>query len=245
MEREIPYDLFEEYLQGILKGEELEKFELQLQEDASLKEELELYKSVRTAQANKPLNEFENLLETVQTEYAQEETVQPNIKKSPSIQIWRWAAVGLLLLGLGLYFTSSNQTQTPEVLYAEYAKHDFSFQELSTETDLTQIQNSLKEEDYESAISKIKQYLIEQPNAAEIKLAKGIALLETNQFDFAKTTFQSLGEQHPLYKSESDWYQALTYLKQKDINQCRSFLSKIPNSSSRFTDTQKLLNALK
>ena len=245
MEREIPYHLFEEYLQGVLEGQELEKFELQLKQNDLLKQELELYKSIRTAQNNKPLDEFENALNSAQKEYNQENKTQTNTTKSRTIPLWRWAAIGLLLLGLGYLINSNFSKPTPETLYAEYAKHDFSFQELSSETSLMEIQNSLNNQDYKTALLAIDQYLFNDPNAAEIKLAKGIALLESQQFDAAKTTFQSLATEHPLYKSEVDWYMALTALKQNDINQCLSSLSKIPNTSSRYSDAKKLLNDLK
>jgi len=245
MEKEIPYDLFEEYLQGVLEGEELQKFELRLEQNEFFQQELEMYKSIRAAQDNKPLDEFENALASAQDEYNQENGTQSNTTKSRSIQLWKWAAVGLVLLGFGYLLISNFSNPTPETLYAEYAKHDFSFQELSSESDLMKIQNSLNNRDFKTALPIIDQYLINEPNAAQIKLAKGIALLETEQFDLAKSTFQSLGSQHPLYKSESDWYLALTFLKQKDIQQCLSSLSKIPSSSSRFDEAQKLSKSLK
>ena len=152
MEREIPYDLFEEYLQGVLEGQELEKFELQLKEDDFLRQELELYKSVRTAQNNKSLDEFENVLATAQNEYNEEVSTESNNTKSRTIHLWRWAAVGLLLLGFGYLLMNNISNPTPEILYAEYAKHEFNFQELSGETDLMKIQNNLKSENYTSAI---------------------------------------------------------------------------------------------
>ena len=245
MEREIPYDLFEEYLQGVLEGEALEKFELQLKQDDFLKQELELYKSVRTAQNNTALDEFENLLTSVQNEYNEQEDSHSNNTKLRTIPLWRWAAVGLLLLGSGYLLMNNFSKPTPETLYAEYAKHEFNFQELSGATDLMEIQNNLKSENYQPAISLMDEYLNIHPNAADVKLAKGIALLESNQFESAKNTFTSLAAEHLLFQSEANWYLALSYLKEKNIAESLSFLNKIPSSSSRFSDAQKLSNALK
>lgn len=254
MKENISYDLMEDYLQGFMSEEDKPNFEEKLAKDQFFRDEFELYKLIRSAQKNKKLTSFESTLQSVESTYFDE---QKTGEKSKSNLKWLAGFTLIILVAVAAYFLSneSEPAKTPNPnteqkiiyarLYDRFAKHDFAFQEMSTETNLSEIQNLLETGQYKNAFPKIDAYLIAHPDAAEIKLAKGIAFLETSQFEDALQTFTRVAAGHSLYINEVNWYLALTFLKQEDLQNTISFLEKIPESSSRYSDAENLKAALR
>lgn len=244
MDKKIPYDQFEEYLNGTLNDMELKDFEQQLSTDTDLKNELNLYQKIKKSQQNKDLTNFEANLQSAENEYFK--APEKPIKKNPTInrRIRILAAamfIGFLIIaGLKLFQSPPSTDQ----LYAQFAKHEFSFQEMSSNATLGQIQTLLEKNQYTAALPLINSYLQQSPNAADIKLAQAISLLETQQYDNALSSLKALGEQYPLYQNESLWYQALTYLKLNQIPSSLNLLHQIPDDSSRYSDSQQLISIL-
>jgi len=225
MDKKIPYDQFEEYLNGTLKDVELKDFEQQLKSDNNFKKELNLYQEIKKAQQNNELTDFE--------------------AKLKSTELWRLTAaavfIGFLMIAGLKYFQSP---PTTDQLYARFAKHEFSFQEMSSNTTLGEIQILLDKQQYSNALPLINAYVVQNTNAADVKLARAITLLETQKYGNALTAFKSLRNQHPLYQNESLWYQALTYLKQNQVSNSLNFLHQISNDSSRYVEAQELISFL-
>lgn len=247
MAKKIPYNQFEEYLNGTLGEVDLQNFEHQLKADEELKKELDLYKEIKKAHNNKELTEFEAKLKLAEHQYftPSESTVKTLPTKSHRLW-WLGAAsiIGFLIM-VGLKFSGFFETSpSSSQLFAQYAKHEFAFQEMNSDATLGELQSLLENNQYKTALPLLNTYLTKHPNAAEVKLANAIALLETQQYDRALSSFIALGNQHPLYQNESIWYQALTHLKQNQIPQCLSLLHQIPNDSSRYSESQQLISIL-
>lgn len=243
----IPYDKIEEYLKGNLAGEELLAFEKYLASDENVKKEFDLYKEIRTAQKDNDLSVLENKLALAEKSYfSTKSDIKPKVKNASLTWIKGLAAavfIGICFF-IGSQYLESTSLDADKV-YAEFAQHDYSFQEMSNDNiDLGTIQSLLKSAQYEKALPVIKSYLISHPETPEILLAKGITLLEMNQFDEAIEIFNDLSINFPLYLSEATWYKALTYTKQGNISESKSTLSKILENSSRYSDAQKMMGQL-
>lgn len=245
MSNSFPYNQIEEYLQGDLEGADLKAFELLLAQDKSFQQEVGFYKSIKRAVGDKDLNKLEVKLKSAETKYFNQSEPQEAKQRTIS-QRWIWRACAAVVIGLFVWGISSiiSPDFSSKKLYAQYAKHDFSFQEKSTPNELAVIQALLKSSQYQQAIPLLDNYLVTNPNAAEIKLAKGIALIESNQNQAAISLFNELGKNHPLFQNEAYWYSALTYLRQDRLTESLTSLRKILENSSRYPDAKKVIDLL-
>lgn len=245
MTDKLPYDKIEDYLNGNLEEKEITAFEQLINTSEEAKAELELYKSIRIAQMDDGLSLLEEkLLETEKKYFIKQNSARK--KRIPVFWIKRLVAASIILFII-FYFTNKSihsQQVDPTKLYTEFAQHDFSFQEMNDKNNLYIIQKSLEKRKYKEALSIINNYLNNNPETADFILTKGIAMLELDQFNNAHETFNKLHRVYPLYQSESNWYIALTFLKQNKITDSISTLTRIPKESSRYSEAQRLKDQL-
>lgn len=242
MEQEITYAKWEEFLNGSLENEEYIALEQALQNDTSLQAQLALYREVRNAQNDPELDAFNLVANQVREQYTQS-IEEKNIKtiKTPWLPI---AAIAALFIGLIFWFLFRPSSLSTKELYSEYAIHDISIQQMSTTGELGTIQSLLMSEQYENVLPIINNYLAANPDAADVQLTKGIALLETNQIAEALQTFTTLEENHPIYANEAKWYQALTFLKNEQTAEAQAILGLISPQSSRYKEAQVVLKKI-
>ena len=186
------------------------------------------------------MNAFEEKLKAANEAYFGRDTS----RKRLSLPRWALALAACLLLiilfFIGRRFYDPASLADPEKIYAQYAQHEFSLQEMNAGAELGELQALLDAGQYGAALSQLDAYLSDHPEAAEVLLAKGVALIETDQPEQALDVFQTLAEQHPLYQTESLWYTALVYLKMGQLNECLATLQRISDDSSRFEKAQRL-----
>ncbi|MEZ4990717.1 MAG: hypothetical protein R2824_09905 [Saprospiraceae bacterium] len=237
------YELMEDYLQGTLEGEELALFEQQLKQDRTLQEELALYRQIRTATADQDINELEVVLDASFDEYRQKQEQpagqQPATKNRKGWIVWL-VFILLAVLAAWLFINYFSAADTPEKIYAQFAQHEFALQEMGADEDLMNIQNLLNGQDYTGAISAIEAYQGQYDIRPDLLLAKGISLLETDQYDSALEVFSALCQNYPLYRNEAIWYEALTYLKNERLPAAYAALRAIPKGASRYKDARAL-----
>ncbi len=242
MNEEIPYDQIEAYINGTLDEQELVAFERQLQVDAALQEEVAFYRQVRDVAKDRDFNAFEKQLQQSSDAYFNNKKGK---RSSPKV-IWMIAALVLIILLFFLarqYFAKPLPVE-PERIYAEYAQHDFSLQEMGTDATIGAIQARLNNQNYSEALPLIDEYLSIHPDAADVLLAKGVCMLELDRLAEAEIVFTNLQQQFPLYQNESHWYMALLFLKQGQLNKSASVLREIPETSSRYPEALSLLQKI-
>ena len=244
MPNDIPYDQLEAYLRNNLDETERAAFEQRLETDPDLRAELELYRQIREANRDERLDALEAKMQAAASAY-QEAKDQPHRGKIRPL--WLWAAAAILIAAL-LFFGGRQfflpAPADPAQLYAEYAQREFSFQEMSDGSELSEIEALLESDQYAAALPRLNVYLFENPDAPDVLLAKGIALLETGQSSQAIATFTDLGEQYSLYRTEARWQIALAHLKEGRITESLASLRQLPEEASRYPEAQQLMKVL-
>ncbi|MEO0727974.1 MAG: tetratricopeptide repeat protein [Bacteroidota bacterium] len=246
MSNEITYEKWEEYLSGSLDLEEKNQLDTALQANENLRQQLAIYQEVRAAIQDEQLTSFRQTLQQVQQE---QKIAVVQKKKALSIN-YRWIAIAATVIGLAvlawfLRRPTNAGLSDPAQLYAQYAQHEISLQEMSTDPELGTIQSLLQEKKYGEALPLITTYLTTHPGAADVLLAQAIAQLETDNTEQALETLATLESSHPIYVNEARWYRALTYLKMKKVTEARTALLSIPDSSSRYQKAKDLLQKIR
>lgn len=239
MPSDIPYEQLEAYLQDSLEASEKAAFEQRLLSDATLQKELALYRKVRQANQDAGLSALEEQLQSLHSRPAAQ----------PGRRLYRrvWIPAALLLLALLFFLWYQNRpgiADDPAAIYAQYAQRDFAFREMSSSNQLAEIETRLNAGDYAAALPLLQTYLAEHPDAADVQLAQGVALLETGDATAAIGVFTDLGRQYPLYRTESLWQIALAHLKEGNIEDSTIALEAIPTDASRYDEARELLALL-
>lgn len=233
------------YIINDLGRDELSKFEEQLKVDSTLRKEVALSHQIKLAVNDESLNEFDEKLKAVSDQYHKGRTTHLSTKRLTFSRTWLALAASVLVVIV--CFTWIFLEKTPlnaEALYAQYAKHDFSFTERGPENQLIIAEEFLENEEYKNALPLLKDYLVEDPKAADVILAHGIANMEVGNFSQAISIFSQLKRDHPIFINESLWYIALTHLKTGELTQSIASLSSIETISGRYDKAQKLIDQI-
>ena len=256
--------LIERYFENDLNEEELAAFKQRLSEDAAFASAFQLEKDLVEgveAYGNKQLREqleAMHLEETAGVAPANEQEIekpgyvspfdpQPVGGKVVSMvgRKW-WLAAAVLILGLVARWMFSEKDPTPQQLYAIFAVHEFDFTEMGINDELlSQAEGLLKAKKYSESLPVLDAYLETNQNDNEVMKANGIALLETGKYEEAFEAFRAVGQANPIFENEANWFVALTYLKQNEIENCKKALSAISPASPFHKDANKLLEYLK
>lgn len=254
------YEKIEQYLNDELASDERTAFELQMQADAALATEVILYKNI--------LNGLQNNAAARAGEAAFIETLEANKKKlhhqhtakiipfyKSRVFVIATTAIAASVLAFVLIFSLFTSPKNAQQLYAQYAVHDTISATMrgSIDTGTQQkiadslffiMQQAYNHKQYVLALPFLQSYTATH-NEVEYKLATGICLLETNQYDKAISIFKSVANTENVLKYRAKWYTALTYLKQNKIAQCKEALQQIPAEAGEYNNAQQLLKALK
>ncbi len=224
------HQLIQDYLDGKLSGEALADFQQQLQNDPVMEEEMTIMSHMQKAFAPED-EQIKTVRQSLQEVHRQNSPARSAKTRKLGFRLLSLAAAILLLVTFVFMWP---KTSGPDQLYADYAKHDLL--SLSTRSipadDLTsELEQAFNEQQYQEALNLSTSYLVKYPDAYNVLLAKGISELELGKYEAALSTFKEI-EQSDLRINKGKWYQAMTYLKKGDIEQCRSVLNDIVSSKS-------------
>ncbi len=114
----------------------------------------------------------------------------------------------------------------------------------NTET-LEKVQDLFNKGDYETAnthLSRVAEYYIKY---AEVQLYYGITFLELEHYPLAKITFDKvLLHKNSGFVDDAQWYLALLFLKQNDLETCKTYLEQIPEDSNYYEKARDLFKQL-
>ncbi|HHM20711.1 MAG TPA: tetratricopeptide repeat protein [Bacteroidetes bacterium] len=234
--------LVERFFDNELNAEERKNFIRQLSEDpalaAAFEKEKELIEGIE-AYGNRQLRQQLQTIHTEEIRNQEGRVVRLGRRK------WWWAAA-VLLLGLVARWIFSDQHLSPQQLYAMHARHDINLTEMGTNEDLlARAQSFLDHKDYHQALPLLEQYLTKHPDQYKVHFAKGIALMETGRHAEARSVFRQVGQARPILQPRANWYTALSWLHEGDVQQCKKALSTIPPSSGFYKKAEKLKKYLK
>lgn len=223
-----PEDI-DRYLDGTLEVAELEAFEKALEEDAQLSREVEIQRELRRGIRSKGNDLLKDRLRKIHAEEitdAQPVSESASPKKGRLIPM-RWPMLGavaavLLLIAVFVLFPGKPE---PEQLFAQnYEPYEISLVQRGDDADaLAKADEDYRSGNYQAAILSLESLLQNQPANAKLHLVLGICYLETDQLPQAREHFE-LALNNSLYQDKAQWYLALTYLKQGQIEEARNYL---------------------
>ena len=242
------YILFDKYLNNELTAEEKISFEATLKNDLGFKGEFDIYTEIEQSLASKFENEEKELelretLTSLGKEFVTES--KKEIKGEPKvIPLFRYrklmvAASIALLIGI-FVFGPNNPTYSD---FANYPSLEL-VERSENNPALKTAEEAFNSKNYKTAFAQLTILEENFPEDIEIKLYKGICLVQMNQYSQAKTIFNNINDGSSIFKHTASWYQALSLLKQNKIDECKTILKTIPEDAEEFEQANKLLNKL-
>ena len=238
----IPID---EYLLGRLTEEEARKVEQALRENPDLAAAANLEAEVLKGATLHGQNQLRQRLRVIQANF--EDKAE---KATPSINYYLAIAAGIAALVLFAYLLLGRGPNTEKIFAEYYNPYPISFTERGekAEEDLLVLSQLYEEEKYAEAIPVLEKLLESRDEDGQLKLALGIAYLETGQLETAQNIFQNIrAEGILLYKDLAVWYLALTLIKADEVDRAKQWLQVLADDpeADKNVEAQKLLLELR
>lgn len=216
------YQLIEDYLSGALQNDELDKFKAFLQSDADLREEVRITSELEESFAfNQDEAQLRDTLSQIRKDNA------------PPKVAWKYLVMALILaltcFLLFRFFAPTVQNTQPIHLAENYSQVEplsLITKGAATKVDLREMQDLFNAKSYTKALPLIEQYLSDNPQDLDVLLAKGIALLETEQYQKADNCFSDIKAMNPRVKKYL-WYSAISLLNQDKTSEATTILTEI------------------
>jgi hypothetical protein len=220
-----------------MEASEQAAFEAALAADASLQQELDLYREVHAGlqqhfQPNQPLQQT---LQGLRGEF-----FTTGAKVVPFKRYMRSAvAVAAILIAVVFIW----QPWKPN-LYNEFAATAMIAPvERSGEQDALQdAVTAFNKKDFATAASLLEQ--THDTTNSFVNFYYAVALLQTDRTNQARPVFNQLYAGESAFKYEAAFYLGLSYLKEKDKATCINWLQKIPADAPNYSKAQELLKKL-
>jgi tetratricopeptide (TPR) repeat protein len=253
MESEI-FEKIALYLQGELKGEELAIFEEQLKNDAALREQVSLYKTIDNEMKQKMTgSEEESKLKETLSGFNKKYFNQPGSTTAPVRSInerrkWLFAAAAIVFIVLAAaYWSFFSGSKGNEKLYAQYAVYPSLSVQRGGKDPVKALQDAItayNNRNFTEALKGLNSYLQTDSSDTELLLAEKICLIETGDYQHAIDGLNNIVLKNEIFASQALWYKALAYLKQNNKTECKKVLSAIPSGADTYTKARKLLEEL-
>lgn len=203
-------ELIENYLDGELYGNDLEKFELQIQTDKELKEDLFLQREIRKFLTS---DEFDIRMKLIEIG-ERYQTKKKIVKKRKRVLTYTVLSLIVLAVFSSVFFF--NNRLTNDELFEKHYKH------YSSET-LTQS-------------AELVPNLLWEASSEEIYV-NALRIYDKNQYIEAITMFNQISELSPYYNSK-EYFTGLSYMELKNYNEAiKHFKAVIDSKESLITES--------
>lgn len=249
------------YLEGDMEPQERQDFETLLQKDAQLQEMQASYKDIHQTLKMKiaPRGEdlqLQNTLSAMNEQYfkASSADAEDHLLRKPADEVkvakvvsmksyLKWVSIAAVLV-IGLFVWAPWSAS----LYDQYS---FSKQMSVAERGADQ-QNPMAKAaalynngDYAEARKILQQEYMMNPQNPLLAYYFAITLIETGQAYEARTVLINLYNGESVFKYDSAFYVALSFVKQDDKAQAVVWLSRIPKENGNYEKAQSLMQKLK
>ncbi|MGB0930606.1 MAG: tetratricopeptide repeat protein [Chitinophagales bacterium] len=245
------YAQIEIYLDGELKGEELQKFERKMQTDPNFAAQVEEHRDLETMMTSLEIDHWKQRAKTLLKEKKAQSTpiTQPIKKTKPQNKLpyylLRAAAVVLLVIGLAYFFLPSQSVNSEQLAMTYFEQTESSIYsgiERGEETDNSDVQllntahEQYQEKSYLQAAKTLTKIAQNSPLYSESTLLSGLCYMQANQLSQAIQSFQTVAN-HPntLSQEEANWLLALAHLKKGDIEAGKKQLQSIEAEKGGFS----------
>ncbi|MBK8609319.1 MAG: hypothetical protein IPL84_05065 [Chitinophagaceae bacterium] len=245
---EFDYDMINRYLDGEMTPEEKNAFELGMQQNTDLQNEVDLVKDVQSTlkiKLHPTENELavRNSIAEIKTEYFSNKT---QTAKIASLGRNRWVTAIAAVFVLALVLTVWRPWKK-EDLYQQYAAIDMpATAERGSTTDslLNLAVANFNSKNFAEAIPLFETVLKDSAQNNFVQYFYGIALLQDDQIEKARIQLTGLSTGSSIFRNEALFYMALSYLKEKNRTACKDWLKKIPLDDAAWVKAQGLLKKL-
>lgn len=241
-------------MNGDMSPDEEASFERALQEDPALQELVTLQREVEAGlqQHFGEDEKREQLKATLQplqqAHFGGNRTVQTTKETRPATVVTfrkymtaAIAAAAVLIIALFVWDPFSGN------LYEKYAIAQMDSQtERGSEVDsvLVAATAAFNSKDYVVAAVDLAEVVQRQPNNTYAAFYLGVALMHTDQLAQARVIFEQLIRGGSAFKYDATFYEALSFLKEKENATARDWLEKIPADAPQYAKAQELMKKL-
>ena len=234
------YIVFDQYLQNELSVEEKTTFEKQLSEDQEFASAFEIFKELNLHLENKFGNEAELKSFKKNLKSISKEHFKTKKSKVVAFKPWQYAIAASVAVLVGLFVFQNINPSFDDYNNPEMATF---VERGDVNENLKLAQDAFNAKEFKTAIPHFEAILKEK-KSPEIQYFYAVSLLETNQFQKGETNLLELQSGTSIYATKATWYLALSKLKQKEYDSCKSILLTIPDDFEDYDQVQELLNEL-
>ncbi len=236
----------ESYLTKQMTGDELRRFEKDLEQNTEFASEVADYALLLKSFKSLEIEKFQNRLKGLEPkEKPQPMSVSGGRNARPLNWLWKAAAV-ILIAGVGAYWLKpSNNTAlasaSSEELYSSYFyKTENYIVERNADTS-TQIEKILidgidayEKSNYKDAVKYLNEYLSQNPDRKDVAFYLGISMLQEGLTLEAKQVFTNLtAQKNHNYYDHSCYYLALTCIKLDEKEDAKHWLTQVVKGNSK------------
>lgn len=246
--KEYDYDMISRYIDGEMSVDESASFEALMQEDADLKNEVDLYREVqenlkRQLHPSPGEQDLRNSLKGLNEEFFRAEKPQARVV---SIRRTRWISAAAAIMVMALLLTVWSPWKK-EDLFNEYAATEMpGISERGSRSDslLKKAAAEFNAKHFDRSVPLFEQVLSDDRENAMVHYYYAISLLQTGKTVESRNELTALYNGNSLFRYDAAFYLALSYLKEKNKADCRTWLEKIPAEAGTYGKARELLKKL-
>ncbi len=235
------FDDIARYAEGLMETTERQLFEAALNSDPALQEQLALYHEVHSKMSgqfgrNKEQEALQATLQSMRQEFFPQQAGARVVR----LRFYLRSAVAVAAIAIiALFVWQPWKTD----LYQEYSEtRMIASVERGGETDsiLQQATVVFNKKDFTQAAKLLAMVTIKEPDNSFAAFYYGVALMQTGRTEEARKMFTQLFDGSSAFKYEAAFYMALSYLKEKDRENCARWLERINADAGNYQKAQSL-----
>jgi tetratricopeptide (TPR) repeat protein len=242
--KEQDINLLDAYFNGLLAENEAEQVRQRAAADPEFAAALQLREEMEQWLGQEPGRQaVAETLTAVGKDFFREKVEAPPLK----VLSVNWKRTLLLAASFALLLVATWYLGSPkQPAYEQYAMHTpISFTERGENEALQNAaETDFKNGKYAGALTSLEALLRQNPDDLIAALYKGICLIELNRPAEARSVLQPLASGTSALRADAQWYIALSYLKEKNTEQCKAALQQIGAGMDHYEKAQELLKKL-
>ena len=240
----------ERYLGEEMSTLERADFESRLLKNKTLRAELKLHQEVEETLQDEKLTTLHGVLQQADAQFRKKsiETKQAKTVSLFSKKILSVAAAIAILIGIAVWLWRPAVSPS-EVFASNYEPYIMVLNQRSNTPDAEAIKNAVRYYelgDYTTAATAFSE-LFDSSNKENItyRFYTAISLLSSGQADKSILIFEELiVSENIIFREQSRWYAAMTYLQKNDLENARKMLEEIEEGAYKFQEAQKILKTI-
>jgi predicted Zn-dependent protease len=239
----------EKYLGGELSRDEMQAFEIRLQNDKAFAEVFAMYKMIEgemieTADERQLKEKLSGISQKYFDTSADAKIISLTTNRK---KWWLYAAAAAVIVTLFIVKPWQDKALTNEQLYAQYAVPEelpAVVRGANDDSLLIKATTLFNQKNYAAALPLLDSIIKQKPGEAQLQLSLGICLTQTGKFESAINIFDSLAAKESSYKYEAMAWKAFAFLKQDKREECIAALKLITADAANYEKAKELIRKL-